>query len=433
MDGVTQTVRNTPIMVDFGLPGEVPRLRHFDGEFASAEDVVMDTLTGRNMGWRFNEYALAIAHIAHVIRNDAGKNARRVRDRDGRGIPYSVVMLGTDSALPPDLRIPRRYRLDVRTASDAEVLQAIARLIHAYMDSIRFGTEDTSRPRGSPYDLFLERNKLPTKPDPGELSGDYVRRLRALIEQRRKFVWITPQADGEFQLHAQAYEFGATELAGLKLFFGRAGPSQPGPKGGNCIACHPPPQFTDYRFHNTGVSQAQYDALFGAGSFARLNVPTLSQRNIQPDVYLPATRQHPNATSRYRSAPSKERPGYADLGVWNIFANPDFPKPQPALIEILCSSAIPAGTSCTPDAVLPFTVALFKTPSLRDLGHSEPYFHSGAANTIEDALVFYSQTLQLERSGQLRNGSPELRDSRFTRSDIRPLAAFLRSLNEDYH
>jgi hypothetical protein len=162
-------------------------------------------------------------------------------------------------------------------------------------------------------------------------------------------------------------------------------------------------------------------------------VPDLATRNARSDVYLPASRRHPNATSRFRSTPSKERPGFVDLGVWNIFANPDFPKPQAALTKILCATAIPPGTPCTPDAVLPFTIALFKTPSIRDLGHSEPYFHSGTAETIEDVPLFYVQASTLARNGRLSTGSRELLDMRLNESKIRPLAAFLRSLNEDYH
>jgi hypothetical protein len=118
--------------------------------------------------------------------------------------------------------------------------------------------------------------------------------------------------------------------------------------------------------------------------------------------------------------------------VWNIFANPDFPKPQAAMAEILCATAIPAATPCVPNAVLPFTIASFKTPSIRDLGHSEPYFHSGAAETIEEVLLFYVKVSALARDGTLRNGSRELLDMRLNAGDVRPLAAFLRSLNEDY-
>jgi hypothetical protein len=420
-DGLTQTVRNSPTMVDFGLPREVPRLFHFDAEFASAEDLVIETLVGRNMGWQFDERAAAVAHIARVIREDRGTNPRHVTTLGDEGIPYRVVMAGNDPSLPEHLKIPDEFRLDVQSASQAEILQAIARLMHAYMDSIRFGVEDTHREAGSPYDLFLVKNQLPTKPDEGELSLTYARRLAKLIRQRTQFKWVVPAQDGRFELHAQPFQFGEAELNGLKLFLG------------NCIACHAPPQFTDHRLHTTGVSQANYDALFGAGAFAALDIPSLAERNRRPDSYLPASVQHPGARSRFRSAPARDHPGFADLGVWNIFANPDFPKPQNALSQMLCDSAALRARGCTPTALLLSTVARFKTPSIRDPGHSDPYFHSGSAATLEEVMAFYLRASDLARAGRLRNGAPELRAVRFGDDDIPTLAAFLRSLNEDYH
>ena len=86
-----------------------------------------------------------------------------------------------------------------------------------------------------------------------------------------------------------------------------------------------------------------------------------------------------------------------------------------------------------PEAVLPRTVAVFKTASVRDLGQSNPYFHSGAFDTIEEALHFYVGVSALARAGKLRNGSPEIAGIHLAPTDIAPLAAFLRSLNEDYH
>jgi cytochrome c peroxidase len=432
-DGVTQTVRNSPTMVDFGLPREVPRLFHFDAEFASAEDLVIETLVGRNMGWQFKERAAAVAHIARVIREDRGTNPRHVKTLEDEGISYRVVMAGNDLSLPTYLRIPDEFRLDVQSASEEEILQAIARLIHAYMDSIRFGVEDTHRATGSPYDLFLVKNQLPTKPDEGESSLTYARRLSKLIQQRTQFKWVVPGQDGRFQLHAQPFQFGEAELKGLQLFLSE--PQQTGSKEkiGNCIACHAPPQFTDHRLHNTGVSQANYDALFGSGAFGALEIPGLAERNRRPDAYLPASVQHPGAQSRFRSAPSREHPGFADLGVWNVFANPDFPKPQQALSQMLCDSDALRARGCTPTALLLSTVARFKTPSIRDLGHSDPYFHSGSAATLEEVMAFYLRASDLARAGRLRNGAPELRAVRLGDEDVRTLAAFLRSLNEDYH
>jgi cytochrome c peroxidase len=192
--------------------------------------------------------------------------------------------------------------------------------------------------------------------------------------------------------------------------------------------CHTPPQFTDHRLHNNGAAQDEYDRIFGAGAFAALEVPALAERNAHFDDYLPASVAHPRANSRFRTPPSADKPGYADLGAWNVFGNPDMPKPQQALTQILCGDK-----TCAPESVLPLTVAIFKTASVRDLGQSNPYLHSGGFDTIEDALRFYSRMSDLARAGKLRNGSPEIAGIHLAPSDIAPLAAFLKSLNEDYH
>jgi cytochrome c peroxidase len=430
-DRLTSTVRNAPLMINLGLPREVPLLMHFDGEFAGAEDLVVETLTGRNFGWLPQEHALAVAHIAKVIRNDTGANPRHVLDARGRGIAYRVVMLGTDMGLPRNLLIPAQYRIDVVAASHDQVLQTVAKLMDAYMNSLRFGTKNTRRESGAPYDLFLEKNRLPAWPEAGEPSLDYAHRLLTLIEHGDHFEWVTP-GDGTFKEHAQSYRFGAAELQGLKILFARPGGWRRAHVG-NCVTCHTPPQFTDYRLHNNGASQKEYDDIFGRGAFAALDVPVLAARNENHDAYLPASFEHPQATSRFRSAPSADRPGYADLGVWNIYANPDFPKPQAALTTILCGQFGQASKRCTPEKILPLSIAYFKTPSIRDPGHSYPYFHSGAMVTIEDVLRYYVATTELARDGKIRNASAELSGIRIDAADVAPLAAFLRSLNEDYH
>jgi len=97
---------------------------------------------------------------------------------------------------------------------------------------------------------------------------------------------------------------------------------------GNCVSCHPLPTFTDFAAHNTGVSQRGYEAAHGEGSFMALAIPDLATRNGEPDQYLPATAAHPNALEPFRRLPAAEAPGRADLGLWNVFANPDFPNPE---------------------------------------------------------------------------------------------------------
>jgi len=427
-DGLASTPRNSPTMVGFGLPREVSVLLHFDGEFATAEDLTIGTLTGRNFGWLPDETAIAVAHIARVIRQDNGVNPRNVLYRTGQGIPYRVAMLGTGSNLPWYLStLPEKYRIDVLKASDAQIVDAVAKFMHAYMDSIRFGTHNTFRNSGSPYDLFLQKNGLPVSAENGESNLKYSERLLAELQRRGSFNWVATPRDGAFKLHDQPYRFGETELHGLKIFLTRADGMHHAHVG-NCVMCHTPPQFTDHRLHNNGVSQTEYDRIFGAGSFAALTVPGLVERNAHFDDYLPPSASHPCATGRFRSAPAAGKPGYADLGAWNVFANPDLPKPQQALTQILRGDR-----PCDPQAILPRTVALFKTASVRDLGQSNPYFHSGSADTIEDALHFYVTASRLARDGKLRNGSPEVAGIHLSETDIAALAAFLRSLNEDYH
>jgi cytochrome c peroxidase len=82
--------------------------------------------------------------------------------------------------------------------------------------------------------------------------------------------------------------------------------------------------------------------------------------------------------------------------------------------------------------VLPLTIALFKTPSLGDLGHSSPYLHTGRMNSIEEVIQFYQNFSDKARAGDVRNAAPELRDMALDDSAAAPLAAFLRSLDEDY-
>ncbi|HEY2387792.1 MAG TPA: hypothetical protein VGK30_12585 [Candidatus Binatia bacterium] len=427
-DGMTTTPRNSPLMVNIDQPREVPMLLHFDGEFASLEDLVIDTLTGRNLGWLPEETAIAKAHVAKVIREDTGTNPRLVTyPGGGGGIPYPVILLGTDTRIPTALQLPQPYRIDVRQASDDEVLPAIAKLIRAYVDSLRFGTANTGRPTPSPYDVFLARNALPRGPQAGESQAAYARRLRDLLAKRPHPTWVT-EDDGELELHEQPFQFGATELRGLEIFLRQRGAAHVG----NCVACHPPPRFTDDRLHNDGAAQGEYDGILGSGAFARLEVPALAERNAHFDAYLPPSPRHPKASGRFRSAPSKEPAGRADLGAWNVVANPDLPRPQSALTRILCEQLGAAAKGCAPARLLPLTIAYFKTPSIRDLGQSYPYMHSGALPTIEDVLRHYVTMSALARTGKVRNASPELAGIRLEAGDVAPLAAFLRALNEDY-
>ena len=430
-DGLVTTPRNSPPLVNATLARSVSALFHFDGEFASVDDLIIKTMTGRNFGWAPMAAATATAHIANVIRNDNGKNAL-ARSFGGGGISYAMLLRGVDPKIPPRLLIPAGYRIDVTAASDDTIVQAVAALIHAYVDSLRFATDADGLYVGSPYDVFLEQNRLPRTPDPGETGIAYSQRLLGQISQLSSPVFVTPR-DGKFRFHrGQKFQFGPAELAGLKTFFTQ--PASPGaPHSGNCVACHTPPNFTDFQMHNTGASQIEYDAIFGAGAFAALTVPDLSDRNANFDQFLPPSANHPNATSRFRSPASLGSPGNTDLGAWNIVGNPDIPNPQQALSDLLCGEFQLSGPNCNADALLPLSVAYFKSPTLRDLGQSGPYLHNGAMNTVSDVVTFYLTVSGLAQRQLLRNGSPELSSVFIDSDDVAPLTAFLNALNEDYN
>jgi hypothetical protein len=382
-----------------------------------------------------------------------------IREDDGRGAlaqefggAYPSVLGGTDASLPEEFRLPEAFRIDVASASDAEILDAVARLIAAYVRQLVFEQDAKGRFTGSPYDRFLEINRLPRKPARGESADAYTERLRHAVAVLRKPQFVD---DGPFEFHDQERLFGARELAGLRVFLAqppeRTLSERTLKRGGigNCTACHPAPNFTDFRFHNTGVSQAEYDGIHGEGSFARLRIPGLALRSRRPDDFLPATAQHPHAREPFRASASPALPGFTDLGVWNIFANPDFPDPQPKLWQALCAEAIsgapPHGRGgplfglalvlerCNEPRLLDGAVAAFKTPGLRDLEHSSPYTHSGAFDEIEDVVRLYRTNSGLARSGALRNGAPELAGIALAEGDVAPLAAFLRALDEDYN
>jgi len=427
-DSHTTTPRNSQPLVSVTIARRVPFVFHFDGEFASITDLTLGTMTGRNFGWLPTEFAQAEAHIINVIKNDNGKNALARKYGCG-GFPYSVVLKGTDPRLPANLVLPQQYRIDVTTASDQDILSDIGALIQAYMDSIAFNLDEPS----SPYDVFLMKNQLPIAPNSGETNIAYAQRLLGLVNNLQNPQFVTQPKDGVLRLHkGQKFQFGPNELAGLKVFFTQATLPVSG-GAGNCIACHTPPAFSDDIFHNTGVAQLEYDtAQAMPGAFASLTIPDLDTRNANFDEYLPPSPNHPDATGMFRSPASSDNPGFTDLGVWNIVGNPDIPNPQSALMQILCAEFNLSGDNCTPANILPMAIALFKTPSVRDPGQSNPYMHNGSLSTLGDVLNFYEQVSSMARAGQLRNASPELSNVFINGDDTAPLTAFLNSLNEDY-
>jgi hypothetical protein len=189
-----------------------------------------------------------------------------------------------------------------------------------------------------------------------------------------------------------------------------------------------PPQFSDLKFHNTGAAQDEYDALHGDGAFMQLIVPSHTEREAAHDRWLPPTPQHPEARGPLLTTVTSAAPGRTDLGVWNVYRNPDFPAPQDALERLLNP-----GNRLMSDEALKRSIGRFKTTSVRNLGRSAPYLHTGHSGSIEDVILFYQRLSSLARGGRMRNAPPEFFEMRLGAEDVAPLAAFLRALNEDYH
>jgi cytochrome c peroxidase len=360
-----------------------------------------------------------------VIREDDGSGQLAADRLDG--LSYAIIFKGTDPRITPDILLPPSQRIDVATATDAQVVNEVALCIGQYMKDLLFQRDSFGRYIGSPYDNFLRVNHLPQVPLAGQTKAAYNASLYQQILALKNPVYITA-ADGSYKYHAQPYQFGSTELQGLKIFLASATAGATNAHAGNCAACHQAPDFSDFVFHNNGVSQEEYDAANGAGAFMKLAIPNNSDRLANYNAYLPATANHPNASESFRHAAVAGNLGYADLGLWNIYLNPDYPTPQANLSSVVCATS----SNCSVDSGLASTIAQVKTPVLRDLEDSAPYFQNGSAPTFDDVINHYIAMSALAHSGAMRNAPPEFDNMSLSPDDLAALVAFLQSLTEDY-
>ena len=340
-------LRNSPTILD---AGEAPRLHH-DGEFGSLEELVKGTISGRPMGWLSGEESQAFEHARGVILNDGGAETYRNQFKAA-------------------------FNVEVEKLNRDEMVDLIAKAVAGFIRTL-------NTRRDSQYDKFIEANMLESKPAPGEDGKTFARRLGAQIDSL--------ESKGAVKL---TNGFDATAFKGLKLFFDE--------RAGNCATCHTPPLFTDFSFHNKGVSQLDYDRAHSEGKFAALPIPGA------------ASARRPSA--QFRENPSKERPGEADLGFWNFVDLKTSPLRRPGESD---------------DIFLRRMIATFKTPTLRNLAYTQPYFHNGSIQTLEETLGEIIRLSDMARAGRVREGDEELAKIRLGVAEIAPLVAFLNSLNED--
>ena len=344
-------LRNAPTILDSAV---MPRL-HFDGEFGSLEELVKGTLAGRPMGWLPGEENQAFDRVYEIIAKDNSANYRT---------DFKTVF-GVD---------PAELRRD-------EVIDRAAKVIADYIR-----TQNSART--TPYDRFVQANKLSLQPAKGEGPKSFAARMLDGIAALEKKRALTMPAG-----------FRANALKGLKIFFRTDGAGSIG----NCVSCHTPPLFTDFSYHNLGVSQSEYDRVNGEGSFIELEIPGAAEAK--------------RPTSKFREVPVKRTREFADLGHWNFVDLKQSPLRRKDESD---------------DQFLARMIATFKTPSLRNLTYTQPYMHTGGLTTIEDVLSELIRLSTLARAGRVRSSDPELAKIQITEADISSLVAFLQTLNEEF-
>jgi cytochrome c peroxidase len=345
-------LRNSPTLLDVG---EMSRL-HYDGEFASLEDLVKGTLAGRPMGWLPGEEAQGFAHARAVVLEDKGE----ISPTEGTYREQFQKVFGVNA----------------EKLNSEETINLLAKAVAGYCRTL-------NTRKDSAYDQFIKLNTLEGEPATGESSGDFAKRLLININ--------VLETKSRLKL---SRGFDKAALQGLKIFFN--------PEGGNCTSCHIPPHFTDNSFHNIGVSQLEYDSFHGEGKFAALAIPSAAEAR--------------RPSRQYRENPSKAKPHEVDLGFWNF-------------VDLKNSTLRRANES--DERFLQRMMATFKTPTLRNLKYTQPYFHNGSLHTLEEVLSTMIDLSGAAQAGRLREADEELGKIKITNADISALVAFLNSLNED--
>ncbi len=159
-------------------------------------------------------------------------------------------------------------------------------------------------------------------------------------------------------------------LAGMELFFGP----------GRCSACHLGPNFTDGKFHNAGVGEPP-----------------------GPDLMA------------LLAAEARRSRAWAPLQGERLSAERAWAAPRPAPIALADAGRYLASGR-------PADMGAFKTPSLRDLPVRAPYMHDGSSPDLEDAVLRY---LVPHENPWLDEA---MREVQLEPADVKPLVAFLRSL-----
>jgi cytochrome c peroxidase len=190
----------------------------------------------------------------------------------------------------------------------------------------------------------------------------------ALASYQRTLVSANSRFD-RWRYGDERHALNAAEQAGFALFAGK----------GHCIACHrigaSTAQFSDGRFHNTGIGWA---------------------RSMAP---------------RQRHTIRLAEGVFVDVGDRDLRSVSDPLQGDEGRFEVTHQDA---------------DRWAYRTPSLRNVALTAPYMHDGSLATLEDVIAFYQR-------GGIDNPRKDrlLQALQLTREEQRNLAAFLRSLDGD--
>jgi cytochrome c peroxidase len=342
-----ETLRNSPQLLDVSAQRG---LFHLDGEFSSIEEQSEKTMTSRNLGWLPDETQKAFKHIRKTLTKDDSYSAQ----------------------------FNKAFGKSINALDDQVIVKLMGTALAEFMKSL-------TSPMDSPYDQFVETNELPSTPELNETPQAYGTRVLNKIRRLEKSNSL------------QFIEgFDEAALNGYRLFL----ETERFEQRGNCVSCHVPPHFSDFNFHNTGVTQIEFDAMHGEGSFMVMEIP--ADPALADD-------------DRFKKYPSVGIKQNVDLGHWN-FADKDS---SPLFIE--------------GDSQRSFyrrTIATFKTPTLRHLGSTSPFTHSGESPFLHDVLDKKAYAAFLSRLAQMRNPDTEIANIFINENDYGALFAFLNALND---
>lgn len=173
--------------------------------------------------------------------------------------------------------------------------------------------------------------------------------------------------------HAKAALYPRDARRGLKIFVGK----------GNCSTCHTGPMFTNGEFHDIGVShfidgQGNDGKRVDGGRHEGIKTLTASKFNLLGPYNDDATRASATKTAHLK-------PEHRNFGE-------------------------------------------FKVPSLRNVGYTGPYMHSGEMLSLNDVVRHYSE-LNVDRLHA--DGESLLKPLKLTQRESADLVAFMQTLNMD--